>query len=292
MAAPTAAQCKLLNADLHVGGRADQVAEVTGDSAQNTISAILVNGGDSGLSVQHRASEYVSLINPTATDYPNAAIGSRCHVFVAADAATAAPTDYRLFVKTASGWERILTGGGATNGSGGAYPQYASANTSVLDLRGEHLAAGTGRMIYARYRAKTSNVSGDAVRAYAEALGVAATDVHGLHATAQVSAAGSIAGLMAGVRATAAVVTGLTLSGGNLMALRLDSDLSSAVTGLTACAYVGLYDVTATKMPFFLYIDASATGCKGATTAATAAGTLKVNDGGTTKYIQLWGAAS
>jgi hypothetical protein len=82
------------------------------------------------------------------------------------------------------------------------------------------------------------------------------------------------------------------LSGGNLVALRLDSDLSSAVTGLTAAAFIGCYDVQSTKMPFFAYIDASATGIKTGTTGGTAAGCLKVLDGGTTKYIQLFSAVS
>jgi hypothetical protein len=185
----------------------------------------------------------------------------------------------------------VLTAGDTTSGSGGAYPQYSAGNENIIDARGEFLASGTSRIVYARLRAKTSCASGEAVRAYAEAM-TAVTDVHGLHATAQVSAGGSVTGEMAAVRATVAAVSGLTLSAGTLAALRLDSDLSSAVTGMTTVAWIALTELQSNKVPFLLATDFSSGGCIGATTGATAGGTLKVSINGTTKYIQLFNSAS
>jgi hypothetical protein len=109
MAAPTAAQNKLLNCDYHVGARTDLVVEVAADSAQNTVGMLTIQGGESGLSLVHSASDYVTNIVPTVAAYPNAKIGARCRVFTCADAATVTPTDYEEYLLTINGWEKIVT---------------------------------------------------------------------------------------------------------------------------------------------------------------------------------------
>ena len=172
------------------------------------------------------------------------------------------------------------------------YPVYTGTANKILDIRALFTtASGDNKLGYFRAQYAGTTAQGEAVRAYAE-VNSTATSVHGVAATGQVSAGGSIVGEVAGVRATAAVVTGLTLSGGELFSLRLDSDLSSAVTGLTSAAYLGIFDVQSTKMPQLMAIDGSATGCLSASNGNATAGTIKILVGGVQKYIQMYSSVS
>lgn len=109
--------------------------------------------------------------------------------------------------------------------------------------------SGDNRGFYLRMKHSGAGGGGEALRAYSIANAALGT-MHGAHVTAEVGAAGSISGLIAGMRATLGVATGLTLSAGSAYALRVDSDLASVVTGMTKAAYmnfaqVGAQDFTA-----------------------------------------------
>jgi hypothetical protein len=189
-----------------------------------------------------------------------------------------------------------FTGTGAVANTAGTtdYPLKSPlAGYRPIDLQYNCAAAsGSSRLIYARTVGTVANSGGfESVRAYSLAK-AAVSQMHGLHGTAEISTAGSITGEACGVRATIATITGLTLNTGHYMAIRLDSDLTSVLTGVPAAAFIGVYDVGAQHMPNFLYIDSSASSIKTGTTASTAAGCLKVNDGGTVKYIQLFTTAT
>lgn len=97
----------------------------------------------------------------------------------------------------------------------------------------------------------TGGGGGETLRAYSVAMAAVAT-MHGAHVTGEIGAAGSISGLLAGLRATLATATGLTLTAGSASALRLDSDLASTVANMTVAAFIALADNGAQKMPFFL----------------------------------------
>lgn len=148
--------------------------------------------------------------------------------------------------------------------------------------------SGDNRGLYWKHDLTGAGASGDAARFYGVAK-AAVANIQGMHATGQIGTAGSVTGEVVGARATAATSTGLTLSGGTMYALRVDSDLSSAVTGLTTAAFIGIHDVNGTnKMPYFLDFDASATACIAADTSnlpAAATHKIKCRVGGTDFYL-------
>lgn len=126
------------------------------------------------------------------------------------------------------------------------------ADTRFIEAYFKSLAtSGDNRGLYLRMDFAAVG-GGDGARIYALAKAAIAT-MQGLHATAQIATGGSITGLIDGVRATLATSSGLTLSGGSAYALRVDSDLGSAVTGMTKAAFFGVSDVNGTnKMPLFM----------------------------------------
>ena len=169
----------------------------------------------------------------------------------------------------------------------------AMSNSTVDGTVGKFYTAssatsGDNRGLYWKHDLTGAGASGDAGRFYGVAK-AAVANIQGLHATGQIGAAGSVSGEVVGVRATAATSTGLTLSGGSMYALRIDSDLSSAVTGLTTAAMIGIYDVNGTnKMPYFLHFDASATSVIAADTSnlpAAATYKIKCRVGSTDFYL-------
>lgn len=182
-------------------------------------------------------------------------------------------------------WGQVLT-----------VPQSATvvrtAAKKEIDVQGSNSGTGDYRAFYGKITLTHASAgSGDAVRGYAVTTG-GATACRGAHLTGEVGAAGSVTGLLAGATIQCTTVAGLTLSAGTIAALDLVSDLGSAVTSMTKASFIRLSENQSAKLPFFLNIESSATGCVTGTTGATAAGTLKVNHAGTTKYIQLFSSVS
>jgi hypothetical protein len=108
--------------------------------------------------------------------------------------------------------------------------------------------SGDNRAQYFRMDFTGAGGGGDAGRFYAIAK-AAVANIQGVHATAQLGAAGSVVGEVVGLRGTAATSTGLTLTAGSIYSIRADSDFTSAVTSMASAAFVGFFDVGAQKMP-------------------------------------------
>jgi len=161
--------------------------------------------------------------------------------------------------------------------------------------------SATGADVRAVYTKLTltgaTNTSGEAGRFYALATGKP-TALHGIHATAQVSGGTGVAGEAAGLRATIASSGSLTLSGGTYAALRLDSDLNSALDA-TAASWIYIEDLQSNKIPLFLnaptvdttnmYIAAgTSAGSAGDATKANAQKVLACKIGGDLVYIPVF----
>lgn len=161
-----------------------------------------------------------------------------------------------------------------------------------IDVQGASSSSGDYRAVYAKISLSHATAgSGDALRGYAVTTG-GANACRGAHLTGEVGAGGSVTGTICGATLQLTTVSGLTISGGTYACLDIVSDLSSAISGATKASFIRVSELQTNKVPFWLNIESSVTGCIGATTAANAAGTLKVNHAGTTKYIQLFSAAS
>lgn len=295
---PTIAECRLASVERAQITRQSALAN-NADSALHIIDTLMYNiAADlttplTNGKVRAKCNTYVSAIPPLVADYPDVNIGDEVKVLkIDSSVSASAVYDAERWIYTRGGFEKVLTAGQATSGPSAGYPTYTGTSNKLLDLRAIFsTAAGDNRVIYARAQYTGTTAQGEAGRFYAEGKSTI-TSIHGIHATGQVSAGGSIVGEIVGARVTLATATGLTLSGGTAYALRIDSDLVSAVTGLTACAAIGVIDGQTNKMPVLIHFDSSATGMIGATTAATAAGTIKVNHAGTIKYLQMYSSAS
>lgn len=142
-----------------------------------------------------------------------------------------------------------------------------------------------------------TNTSGEAGRFYALATGKP-NALHGVHATAQISGGTGVAGQAAGLRATIAASGSLTLSDGTYAALRLDSDLNSALNA-TAASWIYIEDLQSNKIPLFLnaptvdttnmYIAAgTSAGSAGNTDGCAAQKVLRCQIGGALVYIPVF----
>jgi microcompartment protein CcmK/EutM len=167
----------------------------------------------------------------------------------------------------------------------------ADADTHFMHMFFKSTASsGDNRGMYLRTH-YTGGGGGDALRALGIAMAATGTMTGG-HVTGQIGTGGSITGLLAGLRATAATSSGLTLSGGTLAALQVDSDLGSAVTGMTEAAFIRVADINGTnKMPLLIATDGVGSG-SGATTLiktgsafATCTGGLRCQIGGSVVWI-------
>jgi hypothetical protein len=178
----------------------------------------------------------------------------------------------------------------ATTAGNGAQTYFTSSTTS-----------GDSRASYNKLFVTGAGGSGEAVRAYALATKAAGT-LHGVHATAEVNAGTGVTGEAAGVRATVASATGLTLSGGTYAPLRLDSSLKSAL-GATKLSWVYMEDLETNKIPLFMNMPvvdtdamfvAAGTGANSAavSTGGVAAKVLKCNINGTDYWLPLFSSNS
>lgn len=220
------------------------------------------------------------------TDYASLPTGS---IAVQLTISSTVVTDLDLWIKGGTGasdWRKILASSETTDATA-----YTSAK-SLANIRGTNSGTGDFRAVYARISlTHASGGSGEAVRGYGIANG-GVTACRGAHLTGEVGTGGSVVGLLTGATVQFTTASGLTLSGGTAACLDLVSDLSSAVTGMTVTSFIRCSENQTNKLPSFVFFDSSATGCIGATTAATAAGTIKVNHAGTIKYLQMYSAAS
>lgn len=187
----------------------------------------------------------------------------------------------------------------------GGYEAGNANNIWAVSVAGNHTSnfvrstATTGdlRASYNKMYVAGAGGSGDAVRAYALAEAAAAT-LHGIHATAEVNKGTGVTGEAAGVRATVASATGLTLSGGTYAPLRLDSSLKSAL-GATDLSWIYMADLESNKITNFLNLAAVDTDAMyiAAGTSANSAGksdgcaaqkVLKCKVNGATVYIPVF----
>jgi hypothetical protein len=175
-----------------------------------------------------------------------------------------------------------------TNVAGNFTATYVSNSSTTGDARASYnklwLKGGTAQ-------------GGDAVRAYALTTTKPAA-LHGIHATAEVNAGTGVTGEAAGVRATVASATGLTLSGGTYAPLRLDSSLKSAL-GATDLSWIYTEDLETNKIGNFLNMAVADTDTMyiSAGTSANSAGksdgcaaqkVLKCKVNGATVYIPVF----
>lgn len=218
-------------------------------------------------------------------DYAGLPIGSIAIMHTVSAKVTTAVT---LYMKTGTGandWATICTPSASSS-------QVRTAAWKEIEVRGSNSGTGDYRGVYANISVTHASAgSGDALRGYAVTTG-GANALRGAHLTAEIGAAGSVTGLATGATCQLTTVAGLTLSAGTVSALSLVSDLSSAVSSMTSASFIRLSENQSNKIPFFLDIDASATGCIGPNTANTAAKTVKIKIAGTTYYLQAYSAAS
>jgi len=115
--------------------------------------------------------------------------------------------------------------------------------------------SGDNRGLYMRFELAGGG-GGECARLRTLVTSAVAT-AHGAHVTGEIGTGGSISGMLGGLRATLATVSGLTVSGGNLCALRLDGFLESSVAGATKAGYLGLFEAGTYKVPNFAFFDSS-----------------------------------
>jgi len=125
----------------------------------------------------------------------------------------------------------------------------ATANSRALQFYLTFTGTGDNRGLYMQTVFGAAS-GGESARFYSLARGAVGT-FHGVHATAQIDATGSVSGECAGVRATAATLAGLTLSAGTIASLIVDSDLASDVASMTKASFLRFADNGAQKMPLF-----------------------------------------
>lgn len=217
--------------------------------------------------------------------YANLPKGS---IAIQSEVTSTAITDLQFWIKGGAGasdWRKILASSETTDAT--AY----TAAKSLVNIRGTNSGTGDFRAVYGKIILSGAGGSGDALRGYASTT-AAASALRGAHLTAEVGTAGSVSGCAYGATIQLTTVSGLTLSGGTVACLELVSDLSSSISGVTKQSFIRLAELQSSKVGFFLEIPASVTGCMTGTTADTAAGTLKVDHNGTTKYIQLYSSVS
>lgn len=119
---------------------------------------------------------------------------------------------------------------------------------NFLEFRLKNVApAGDVRGLYLRHKIGGAAASGEAARIYTEAVGALA-QMHGAHITGQVSSGGSVTGQAVGGRVTLATASGLTLSGGGYHVLRLDTDLNSALSGVTKSSLIYMAELQTNKV--------------------------------------------
>jgi len=132
----------------------------------------------------------------------------------------------------------------------------AEEYTHFLHFNFRHKGAtGDNRGLYMRF--ELAGGGGGECARFRTLVTSAVETAHGAHVTGELGTGGSISGLLAGLRATLASVSGLTVSGGTLCALRLDSFLESSIAGATKAGYLGFFDVGTYKAPNFAFFDSS-----------------------------------
>jgi hypothetical protein len=219
-------------------------------------------------------------------DYAGLDIGSLALQFVVTATAV---TDFNIYIKRGTGaydWAKIATAIGSTSST------TRTVATNEIDIRGTNSGTGDYRAVYGKIELTHASAgSGDALRGYAVAKG-GVDALRGAHLTAEIGAGGSVVGMASGATCQFSTVAGLTLNAGTASALNLVSDLSSAVSGMTSASFIRVDELKSAKIPYLFDISASATGCVGATTGSTAAGTLKIIVAGVAKFIQLYATAA
>jgi hypothetical protein len=145
--------------------------------------------------------------------------------------------------------------------------------------------SGDSRGIYAKHYVEGAGGGGEALRAYTMVT-AAAAQAHGAHITGQLDTGGQVTGQLCGARVTAATKTGLTLAGGSICALRIDTDLNSAVSGMTESALIDIRELQTNKMGYFL-TTTDVTGCLKGSAPGAINNALKCRINGTDLYIPL-----
>lgn len=244
MAVATIAEAKVADVKFTRPSRAAAVAN-SADAVQNIVETLKTVAVTTGGNIDHTTNEFVQFTRPVLADYTYEAVGDKVRVLLMdTTLATNTPATYEEWIKTGAGYEKVLTAGGATSGTSGAYNVYAGTSVKVLDLRGKFsTAAGDNRIVYARGQYAGTTAQGEAVRAYSE-IQSTADSVHGVHATAEVSTGGSVTGQAVAVRATAATITGLTLSAGALYAITAQTNNVSTALNMTDSAHIRIEDLS------------------------------------------------
>ena len=168
-----------------------------------------------------------------------------------------------------------------------------------IDSRGPMTVANSSddtRALYARLYLATAAGSGDAGRFYATVLGVAAAGAFGIHATASLSATGTITGLMTGARATLGIAAASRSLSGTFAALQVDSDIGTGTTMPAATtSFIRVADVGAVRIGALMDLADISDGAGGLFSAHTTQSmthSIKILYEGTAYYIMCTDAAT
>lgn len=201
-------------------------------------------------------------------------------------------------VDRVTGFAKVAAYEGYVNGTSASPLALTAAGSFAYTNITNSSNAGDVRATYSKMTLTgATGTSGEAGRFYALATGKP-TALHGVHATAQVSGGTGVAGEAAGLRATIASSGSLTLSGGTYSALRLDSDLNSALNA-TDASWIYIEDLQSNKIGNFInmaVVDTSAmyiasgtsAGSAGKTDGCAAQKVLKCKINGAVVYIPVF----
>jgi hypothetical protein len=170
-----------------------------------------------------------------------------------------------------------------------------NADKRFFDFYTESAAlSGDSRGIYWQHFLSGAGATGDCARFFCKVNATGVAGGFGLHATLQIQddATTGITGLAVGARATLAAEADTRTLGGTLAALQVDSDIGANNTLGGNTAFIRIADNNSVKIPNFLHFAAGTVVANTTETAATQAGSIKVNVAGTTKYIALYTASS
>jgi hypothetical protein len=189
----------------------------------------------------------------------------------------------------------FMSGGTSTSD----YMASASADTKWLKFYCQSTAtSGDARVAYLRLNLNGAGTGGgEAVRAYTVVSAALTTgSVHGIHATAEQTAAGTQAGQIAGGRFTFTAAAATRTLSGTSAGIIVESSIAAGNTvDGQKCAFVQFNDLGDVKMPYLFNFDGCTAGTDGAievdsgAVGATVYGYLRIlTDTASVGYIPIY----
>jgi hypothetical protein len=180
-------------------------------------------------------------------------------------------------------------------GTSGDPATTSTADKKYIGMYTESSAtSGDSRAIYIQHFLSGAGATGDCARFFTKVNATGVAGGFGVHATVQIQddATTGITGLANGVRATLAAEADTRTLAGTLASLQVDSDIGANNTLGAGTSFIRVADNGSVKIGN-LFAFASTNDVITGTTAATAAGAIKVYVEGTgVRYIQLYSGVS